>query len=89
MHVVASAFSDFAKQNAVHPVHYGTIQFPGAVKTEPVLVEVCDENILNLQKAAGVEERNGIVKALQSSGAQMKSNLARGFSQNFLEMRVM
>jgi hypothetical protein len=85
VHVVACPFAYLLQQHAVHPVHDGALQLPRSVKAQPVLIEVGDENILNLQVAARIEQRNRVGKALQRSRAEGKAQVARRFLQDIFQ----
>lgn len=73
VYVVSRAFSDFAQQNPVNPINDGTIQFSRPVKSQPVLIEICDENILHLQKAARMEQRNSVLKTFERTRTCVKT----------------
>src|SRR6266849_2507753 len=71
VYVVARAFRGLAQQNTIHPVHDRAVQLSRSVKSQPVLVQVGNENVLDLQVAAGAEQRKRVAETFQRSGSQM------------------
>src|SRR5215469_10313768 len=75
MQIVACAVRDLAQQRAVHPVHDRTVEFSWTVKSHTVIGQIRDENVLHLQIAARMEQRQRISKTFQRAGTEMESQL--------------
>src|SRR5262245_25641791 len=67
VHVVAGAGADGAQQGAVHPAHDGAVELAWAAEALPVLVHGGHEDVLHLEIAAGMEERQRVDKALRGA----------------------
>ena len=65
MYVVATPLRDFSQQRAVDRVYDGAVEFPWTVESHTVVIEICHENILHLQKAPRVKQRQCIAKTFQ------------------------
>ncbi len=87
VNVVAGTLSHFSKQDAIHPVDDRTIEFSRAVKSEPVVLQAGDENVLDLKEAARMEERKRVAKAFERTGTHVKTKIAGGVFKNFFEVR--
>src|ERR1700692_4237281 len=67
--VEAGPFRYLPQQSSVDPVHDGPVQLSRTVEAYPVLIELRDKNILNLQIAARIEQRQSVAEAFYRARA--------------------
>src|SRR6185295_1375927 len=73
--VEAGARADGAEERAVDPVHHRAVQLAGPPEPLAVLVHVGDEDVLDLEIAARMEQRHGVYEALRSAAREVEANV--------------
>src|SRR5580704_7026513 len=69
--IVARALGHFAEQRAIDPVDDRAVELARAVKSHRVFLQLGDENILHLQVAARMQQRQRVAKTIERAGAQV------------------
>ena len=62
MQIVAVTLRYFAEEDAIYPIYDRAIELAWAVKAHAIVTEAGDENILNLQIAARMQEWQRVAK---------------------------
>src|SRR4029453_18506285 len=88
VHVVPGARADSSQQRAVDPGHERAIQLPRALEPFAVVVHLADEDVLHLQKAARMQQRQGVREALTRSTRDMKPHIVGRLAEQVFEVRL-
>src|SRR6516162_5481850 len=85
MNVVSGLRADLRQQRAVNPVYDRPIHFTRSAKHSAVVFEFRDEDVLNLEIAAWMQQRNRVEKTLDGARAELKSLIHHSFADETLQ----
>src|SRR5262249_41057339 len=70
----------------VHPVYDRSVHFARTPKHSAVVFEFGNEDVLHLQVAAGMKQRNSVQKTLDGAGTQMETLVLHAFTNKILDV---
>src|SRR3954469_17120242 len=88
MDVIAGAGTNGAQQRAVHPRDERSVQLSRSPESLAVIVHVADEDVLHLEEAARVQQRQRISEAFARATRNIEPHIVWRLGEEILEVRA-